>query len=64
MRGGVPVLSRSMANGARAGARPARWPAVAHAPGGVLGLADVDLAGQEGAGGQHHRPAVKRRPVW
>jgi len=35
---------------------------IAHAPGGVGGLADVDLAGQEGAGGQHHRPGMKAQP--
>ena len=32
---------------------------VAHAAGGVLGRADMDLAGQEGAGGQHHGLGVE-----
>ena len=43
-------LERTLAQacGQRGGRR------VAHAAGGVLGRADVDLAGQEGAGGQHH----------
>ena len=35
---------------------------VAHAPGGVLGLADMDLAGQEGAGGQHHGRGMEAQP--
>ena len=32
---------------------------IAGAAGGVLGFADVDLAGEEGAGGQHHRGRVE-----
>ncbi|KAG1212178.1 hypothetical protein G6F35_010410 [Rhizopus arrhizus] len=35
---------------------------VAHAAGGVLGRADMDLAGQEGAGGQHHGLGVEAQP--
>jgi hypothetical protein len=37
---------------------------IAGAPAGVLGFADVDLAGEEGAGGQHHRRRIEGRPVW
>ncbi|MNS97514.1 hypothetical protein D3C72_1318490 [compost metagenome] len=43
----------AQARGQRGGRR------VAHAAGSVLGRADVDLAGQEGAGGQHHGLGVE-----
>ena len=60
MRGGVPVLRRSTTNGPFAQARGERGRGrIAGAAGGVLGLADVDLAGEEGAGGQHHRGRVE-----
>jgi hypothetical protein len=56
MRGGVPVFRRSTTKGPFAQARGQRGRGrIAGAAGGVLRLADVDLAGEEGAGGEHHR---------
>ena len=57
-RGGVPVLSRPkakprrsrVADSPRAGASPTR-------PAGVVSVADMDQAAQEGAGGQHRGAA-------
>src|SRR5574337_1009703 len=38
-----------------------RW-RIARATAGILGLTDVDLAGEKGAGGQHHGACAERQP--
>ena len=63
-RGGVPVLSRPrakpsrsrVADSPRAGASPTR-------PAGVVSVADMDQAAEEGAGGQDHGAAARISPV-
>ena len=51
-RAGLQAIDHERALAQARGQRGRRR--VAHAASGVLGLTDVDLAGQEGAGGQHH----------